>query len=89
MSNTADQEPEAWLAHEPRVYLMYTARARQLQSETMARAVEFAAGRAVLEASGGVGLDTARKVAETGVHLVSVGALTHSAPALDMSLRVL
>ena len=60
-----------------------------MDTETMARAVEFTAGRAVLEASGGVGLDTARQVAETGVDLISVGALTHSAPALDMSLRVL
>jgi nicotinate-nucleotide pyrophosphorylase (carboxylating) len=43
-------------------------------------------GRAVLEASGGVTLDTVRSVAETGIDLVSVGALTHSAPALDLSL---
>lgn len=44
--------------------------------------------RPVLEASGGVDLETARAVAETGVDLVSVGALTHSAPALDLSLLV-
>jgi nicotinate-nucleotide pyrophosphorylase (carboxylating) len=41
---------------------------------------------ALLEASGGVDLSTVRDVAETGVHFVSVGALTHSAPALDLSL---
>jgi nicotinate-nucleotide pyrophosphorylase (carboxylating) len=49
-------------------------------------AVRRTAGRAELEASGGIGLDTIRAVAETGVDFVSVGALTHSAPALDVSL---
>jgi nicotinate-nucleotide pyrophosphorylase (carboxylating) len=50
------------------------------------RAVELAGGRAELEASGGITLETIRAVAETGVDYVSVGALTHSAPALDVSL---
>ena len=50
------------------------------------RAVERVDGRAVLEASGGVTLATVREVAETGVDFISVGALTHSAPALDLSL---
>lgn len=44
------------------------------------------AGRATLEASGGIDLRTVRAVAESGVDYVSVGALTHSAPALDLSL---
>lgn len=48
--------------------------------------VAHVAGRAKLEASGGIGLDTLRDHAETGVDWVSVGALTHSAPALDLSL---
>jgi nicotinate-nucleotide pyrophosphorylase (carboxylating) len=48
--------------------------------------VERVAGRARTEASGGVDLDTVRAIAETGVDLISVGALTHSAPALDFSL---
>jgi len=52
----------------------------------MGQAVALVAGRALLEASGGVRLDTVRAIAETGVDLVSVGALTHSAPALDISL---
>lgn len=52
----------------------------------MARAVELVAGRAKLEASGGVNLRTVRAIAETGVDAISVGALTHSAPALDLSL---
>ena len=50
------------------------------------RAVELADGRAELEASGGITLDTVRAVAETGVDYISVGALTHSARALDVSL---
>jgi nicotinate-nucleotide pyrophosphorylase (carboxylating) len=50
------------------------------------RAVEIAAGRAELEASGGITLDTVSAAAETGVDYISVGALTHSAPALDVSL---
>jgi nicotinate-nucleotide pyrophosphorylase (carboxylating) len=49
-------------------------------------AVELAGGRAELEASGGITLETVRAVAETGVDFISVGALTHSAPALDVSL---
>jgi nicotinate-nucleotide pyrophosphorylase (carboxylating) len=43
-------------------------------------------GRAITEASGGVRLDTVRAIAETGVDFISVGALTHSAPALDLAL---
>jgi nicotinate-nucleotide pyrophosphorylase (carboxylating) len=54
--------------------------------DELRRAVEIAAGRAELEASGGITLDTIRAVAETGVDFISVGALTHSAPALDFSL---
>jgi len=49
-------------------------------------AVRHVAGRAELEASGGVTLQTLREIAATGVQFVSVGALTHSAPALDLSL---
>ncbi len=51
------------------------------------RIVELAAGRSLLEASGGITLETVRAVAETGVDLISVGALTHSAPALDLNLE--
>jgi nicotinate-nucleotide pyrophosphorylase (carboxylating) len=49
-------------------------------------AVAKVAGRTVTEASGGVTLDTVRQIAETGVDLISVGALTHSAPNLDVGL---
>lgn len=50
--------------------------------------VRLIAGRALTEASGGITLDNVRDVAETGVDYISVGALTHSAPALDISLEV-
>ncbi len=56
--------------------------------ETMRQAVAVVAGRALVEASGGVRLDTVRQIAETGVDLISVGALTHSAKALDISMDV-
>ena len=54
--------------------------------DTMRQAMEIVAGRAVVEASGGIDLETVRAVAETGVDLISVGALTHSVTALDISL---
>jgi nicotinate-nucleotide pyrophosphorylase (carboxylating) len=53
---------------------------------TMREAVSRVGGRVILEASGGVRLETVRAIAETGVDLISVGALTHSARALDISL---
>ncbi len=52
----------------------------------MREAVRLAAGRVALEASGGVNLETVAAIAETGVDFISVGALTHSARALDLSL---
>jgi nicotinate-nucleotide pyrophosphorylase (carboxylating) len=50
------------------------------------RAVAMASGRVVLEASGGVNLETVAAIAATGVDVISVGALTHSAPVLDIGL---
>ena len=61
-------------------------KARDLGLEEMAEAVRITDGRALLEASGGVNLDTVRAIAETGVDLISVGALTHSAGSMDISL---
>jgi len=52
------------------------------------RGVQQVAGRATIEASGGVSLETVRAIAETGVDVISVGALTHSAPALDLGLDI-
>ncbi len=59
-----------------------------MDPEELCAAVEQVAGRAELEASGGVSLQTLRMVADTGVEWVSMGALTHSAPALDLSLTL-
>lgn len=55
--------------------------------DLMRQAVELNAGRALLEASGNVTLDNVRQIAETGVDYISIGALTHSARALDVSLE--
>jgi nicotinate-nucleotide pyrophosphorylase (carboxylating) len=54
---------------------------------TLKKAVAMVEGRVLTEASGGVNLETVRKIAETGVDLISVGALTHSAPRLDLALE--
>ncbi|MBK6830985.1 MAG: carboxylating nicotinate-nucleotide diphosphorylase [Flavobacteriales bacterium] len=56
---------------------------------TLRKAVEFIGGRFETEASGGITLATARSFAETGVDYISVGALTHSAPSLDLSLKAI
>lgn len=59
-----------------------------MSPETMKQAVEITAGRAVLEASGGITDETLRAVAESGVDIISVGALTHSVKAFDISMYV-
>ncbi|HET7035056.1 MAG TPA: carboxylating nicotinate-nucleotide diphosphorylase [Thermomicrobiaceae bacterium] len=59
-----------------------------MSPQEMAEAVRRTAGRALLEASGGIRLESLRAVAETGVDLISSGALTHSSPALDISLEI-
>ena len=71
---------EALAAGAPRIML------DNMELATMREAVERAAGRASLEASGGVTLERVREIAETGIDFISIGALTHSAPALDLSL---
>jgi nicotinate-nucleotide pyrophosphorylase (carboxylating) len=63
-----------------------------MSPETLRKAVVIRDARApgtLLEASGGVNLSTVRAIAETGVDRISVGALTHSAPALDIALDYL
>lgn len=57
-----------------------------MDSATMAEAVRITAGRATLEASGGLTIERAREVAETGVDYISVGALTHSVKVFDLGL---
>jgi nicotinate-nucleotide pyrophosphorylase (carboxylating) len=71
---------EALAAGAPRLLL------DNMDDEQLRAAVARVAGRAELEASGGVTLRTLRARAETGVQFVSIGALTHSAPALDLSM---
>jgi len=78
--DTLDQLQEA-LAHEPQIVLL-----DNFSLEDLRHAVALTAGQAVLEASGGVTLETVADIAATGVDVISVGALTHSAPALDIGL---
>jgi nicotinate-nucleotide pyrophosphorylase (carboxylating) len=71
---------EALAAGAPRILL------DNMDAAGLRAAAEHVAGRAALEASGGFTLETVREIASTGVQFVSVGALTHSAPAFDVSL---
>jgi len=75
-----DQLEEA-LKHGPDVVML-----DNFSLDDLRTAVSLAKGRAVLEASGGVNLGTVRAIAETGVDVISVGALTHSAAVLDIGL---
>jgi nicotinate-nucleotide pyrophosphorylase (carboxylating) len=78
----AEEIDQALAAGAPRLLL------DNMSVEQLREAVARVAGRAQLEASGGVTLETLRAVGETGVEWVSMGALTHSAPALDLSLTL-
>lgn len=78
---TLDELEDA-LTAEPDVILL-----DNMDPATLRQAVEKTDGRVPLEASGNVTLDTVATVAETGVDRISVGALTHSAPTLDLSIR--
>ncbi len=60
-----------------------------MSCEEMREAVEITAGRALLEASGNITSDSLRAVAETGVDIISMGALTHSVKAFDISLKII
>lgn len=77
------EELEAALAGRPEWVLLDNMPVEQLRE-----AVERTAGRTKLEASGGVRLESVRAIAEAGVDAISVGALTHSAPAVDISLEL-
>jgi nicotinate-nucleotide pyrophosphorylase (carboxylating) len=77
---TLEEVEAAVAAGVPRILL------DNMSVEELRRAVELAGGRTELEASGGITIEGVRAVAETGVDYISVGALTHSAPALDVSL---
>ena len=80
--DTLDQLDEA-LEHGADIVLLDNFTAAQLRE-----AVERVDGRALVEASGGIGPQTIREVAEAGADLISVGWITHSAPVLDLSLEV-
>ena len=77
---TLEEVDEALAARAPRILL------DNMSVAELRAAAEHVNGRAELEASGGVTLQTLREIASTGVQFVSVGALTHSAPALDLTL---
>jgi nicotinate-nucleotide pyrophosphorylase (carboxylating) len=78
--SSLEEVREAIGAGAPRILL------DNMTNDELREAVAAVAGRAKLEASGGVSLETVRAIAETGVDFISVGALTHSAQALDVSL---
>lgn len=59
-----------------------------MSPDAMKEAVDFVAGRVLLEASGGITLDNIKEVASTGVDMISIGALTHSVKAVDLSLEI-
>lgn len=73
------------LAERPDVVMLDNFSLEMLR-EAVGRVKASSFGRPVLEASGGVSLETVRAIAETGVDVISVGALTHSAPSLDIGL---
>ncbi|MES0809544.1 carboxylating nicotinate-nucleotide diphosphorylase [Roseibium sp. SCPC15] len=80
--DTLDQLKEALTAG-PDVVML-----DNMQPDQLARAVEIAGGKVLLEASGGIELDTVKAVAESGVDLISSGWITHSAPVLDLGLDI-
>lgn len=80
--DSLDQLKEA-LPHGPHAVLL-----DNMTTDMLREAVAITGGKVVLEASGGVNLSTVAAIAETGVNFISVGALTHSAPNLDLGMDV-
>lgn len=80
--DTLRQVEEALAAHPDRIML------DNMTPEQMRKAVLLAAGKIPLEASGGVSLDNVQAIARSGVHYISIGRLTHSAPAADIGADV-
>jgi nicotinate-nucleotide pyrophosphorylase (carboxylating) len=81
-TKTLDEVREA-LAAKPDIIML-----DNMPIDVMREAVKLIAGRALVEASGNVTLETVRHIAETGVDFVSSGSLTHSAPAADISMKI-
>ena len=77
------QQVEACLAADVDIIML-----DNMSLDLMRESVRLVKGQALLEASGGINLNNVRAVAETGVSLISVGALTHSAPACDISMEL-
>jgi nicotinate-nucleotide pyrophosphorylase (carboxylating) len=78
------EECELAVQHEPDIIML-----DNMSNDDMAKAVKLAYDKSIaFEASGNVNLQTVRAIAETGVDIISVGALTHSAPAADVSLLI-
>jgi nicotinate-nucleotide pyrophosphorylase (carboxylating) len=80
--DTLEQLQEA-LAAGPDVVML-----DNMPPEVLKQAVAIAGGKVLLEASGGIELDTVKAVAEAGVDLISSGWITHSAPVLDLGLDI-
>ena len=80
--DTLDQLEEA-LRYSPDVVLL-----DNFTVPDLSKAVRLVGARCTVEASGGVTLESVRAIAETGVDVISIGALTHSAPAIDLGLDV-
>jgi nicotinate-nucleotide pyrophosphorylase (carboxylating) len=81
--DTLDQLKQA-LTHPPSAILL-----DNFSLADMKAAVKLAKGQTLLEASGGITIENVFAIAETGVDVISIGALTHSAPSLDVGLDVL
>lgn len=77
------EEVEACLAADVDIIML-----DNMDPSMMKEAVQLIKGQALVEASGGITLDNVRAVAETGVNLISIGALTHSATACDISMKL-
>lgn len=80
--STIDDVKEALACHADIIML------DNMTTKTMKEAVGMIGGKAMTEASGNMTVKRVREVAETGVDMISVGALTHSAPAMDISMRI-
>ena len=81
-ADTLDQVKEALEAGASMILL------DNMSADTLKQAVELCKGRALTEASGSITENNVAEVAETGVDFISVGALTHSVKALDLSLEI-
>ncbi len=78
------EELEEALRHRPDIVLL-----DNMDLETIRKAVEMVRGKALIEVSGGVTIERVREIAQTGVDLISIGSITHSARAVDISMEII